>query len=227
MSLKRIAHLWSYKLPSYDFPTKREEQKGLAIALDFASSLNIPVDLSISSVDYCSWDGKKISAKYDPFDIVFHEVCHYIVAHPNRRKLIDFGLGRGPNSDRKNILPIRKTIIQPQNEEDIASLLAIIVQKHFNLPFSHTLDYQNWRQEEYLHRVLRRLNRRRFIDEQANFLPASITHLLNADQPVLNSPLFTTNRERNKNEIPQTEESPKNDSQTNARRARLSQISAL
>jgi NACalpha-BTF3-like transcription factor len=72
-----------------------------------------------------------------------HELAHYLVASPERRKEIDFGLGPGPESEKetKNLLGSNKS----SKEESEASLLGMIIENHVgHNPLSYTFQAHSW-----------------------------------------------------------------------------------
>jgi hypothetical protein len=50
--------------------------------------------------EFRNWDGEQINCKDMKDDLILHEISHYIVATPERRKIVDYGLGYGPNANR-------------------------------------------------------------------------------------------------------------------------------
>ena len=58
-----------------------------------------------------NWDGTALNGDTEAY-VILHEVAHFVLAPPERRCLVDFGLGPGPDTaeraaaERAAILPI-------------------------------------------------------------------------------------------------------------------------
>lgn len=65
---------------------------------DIISIYKIPVRFDRSPYDFCNFDGKNLNLKGLTAKEITHELCHYIVAPKEARKIPDFGLGGGPET---------------------------------------------------------------------------------------------------------------------------------
>ena len=119
-----------------------------------------------------SWDGQHLRADTEAFVLV-HEVAHFQLASPARRRMIDFGLGAGPDTidraaaERVAVL----TEIAGDREEAMVSLLGILWEVTLGHPALASFLDQNWlegagavRAAAHLTSVLRRLRVGGFID---------------------------------------------------------------
>lgn len=92
-----------------------------------------------------SWDGLRLRADTEAY-VLLHEIAHYQLASPARRKIIDFGLGPGPETgDRAGAE--RAAILAPaarEREEAAASLLGIIWETALGHPALASFLDQNW-----------------------------------------------------------------------------------
>src|SRR5207237_344943 len=73
-----------------------------------------------------NWDGTALDGDTEAY-VILHEVAHFVLAPPQRRRLIDFGLGPGPDT-RERIIAERAAVLPlPEREADEAeaSLLGI------------------------------------------------------------------------------------------------------
>lgn len=62
-----------------------------------AKTYGIPLRKNVDPKTNLNWDGKHINAKGMSEDGILHEIGHWIVAEPLRRKYPDYLLGPGPN----------------------------------------------------------------------------------------------------------------------------------
>ncbi|HXP75521.1 MAG TPA: hypothetical protein VN823_15355 [Stellaceae bacterium] len=120
-----------------------------------------------------SWDGQRLYAETEAFVLV-HEVAHFQLASPVRRRVIDFGLGAGPDTvdraaaDRVAML----TQIAGDREEAMVSLLGILWEVALGHPALASFLDQNWlenagtgRAAAHFTAVVRRLRDGGFMDE--------------------------------------------------------------
>ena len=90
------------------------------------------------------WDGVLLRVGNLYIDDVIHEICHYIIAPPSRRKHKDFGLGGGFNSKGwvKRIVSEHFAL----EEEELVCVLQWILM--YNLGYAKYITYtmydQNW-----------------------------------------------------------------------------------
>jgi hypothetical protein len=108
------------------------------------SRLIIPVKRvdTNSFVGDFQWDGKMITASR--CDNLLHDLAHYQCAHPDRRFKPDFGLGPGPDSFEYTTLASGVTQEESEFEEACASVLGMLWEIHFRLPFEYTVAYHRW-----------------------------------------------------------------------------------
>ena len=91
-ALARISEtVAAYDAP-YDTPAHRRE------AVDLASRVGIAT-LDEEPAAAFSWDGSVIRARSEAY-VVIHEIAHWQIAPPDRRGMVDFGLGAGPETGR-------------------------------------------------------------------------------------------------------------------------------
>jgi len=92
-----------------------------------------------------NWDGAALDGATEAY-VILHEAAHFVLAPPERRGLIDFGLGPGPDTaeraaaERAAILPI------PERDADeaVASLLGILWEAALGQPALASFLDQNW-----------------------------------------------------------------------------------
>jgi hypothetical protein len=92
-----------------------------------------------------NWDGAALNGATEAY-VILHEIAHFVLAPPERRTLVDFGLGPGPDTidrddaERAAVLPL------PAREEDeaAASLLGIIWEAALGQPALASFLDQNW-----------------------------------------------------------------------------------
>jgi hypothetical protein len=92
-----------------------------------------------------NWDGAALDGDTEAY-VILHEVAHFALAPPERRKLIDFGAGPGPDTrdragaERAAMLPI----LERELDEAMASLLGILWEAQFGQPALASFLDQNW-----------------------------------------------------------------------------------
>ncbi len=97
------------------------------------------------STSRLSWDGERLNADSEAF-VLTHEVAHFQLASPRRRRVSDFGLGAGPDTlDRA--AAERAAMLTPlagDREEAVVSLLGILWEVALGQPALASFLDQNW-----------------------------------------------------------------------------------
>jgi hypothetical protein len=92
-----------------------------------------------------NWDGTALDGATEAY-VILHEAAHFVLAPPERRRLVDFGLGPGPDTaaraaaERAAILPIAER----DADEAAASLLGILWEAALGQPALASFLDQNW-----------------------------------------------------------------------------------
>ena len=146
---------------------EHHRQQALALAREFG--MDIARGPGGSAI---SWDGERLYAETEAFVLV-HEVAHFQLASPARRRVIDFGLGAGPDTidraaaERAAML----TELAGDREEATVSLLGILWEARLGHPALASFLDQNWlegagseRSACHFTTVLRRLREGGFVD---------------------------------------------------------------
>jgi hypothetical protein len=119
------------------------EQHHLA-ALAFARGLGIPIHPERTPCRF-NWDGAALNGATEAY-VILHEVAHFVLAPPERRGLVEFGLGPGPDTldrdaaNRAAVLPL----LEREADEAAASLLGIIWETALGQPALASFLDQNW-----------------------------------------------------------------------------------
>ena len=87
--------------------------------------------------------------RFDASEEQSHEIGHWLLAHPTRRNLPEFGLDEMNN---------------PYREEALASVLGILLEREYGLDWRHTLAEHEWRDVDDVTRVLWKLRWAGLID---------------------------------------------------------------
>jgi len=92
-----------------------------------------------------SWDGQVLRSESEAW-VILHEIGHFQTAPPERRHLIDFGLGAGPETGRIADADAARAIDREtgDREEQLASLLGILWEVELGQPALLALQEQNW-----------------------------------------------------------------------------------
>ncbi|MDE1149643.1 MAG: hypothetical protein PW843_24085 [Azospirillaceae bacterium] len=129
-----------------------------------------------------SWDGRYIRTRSESY-VLIHEIGHWLVAPPERRNLLDFGLGAGPETGRiaEANAAIRADQETQIEEEALSSLIGILWEVELGQPAILAFLEQNWLEGwdrsaciENLAANLDLLRQRGLID--ANYRPISPEH---------------------------------------------------
>jgi hypothetical protein len=119
------------------------EQHRLA-AVAFARRCGIPVHPPGTACRF-NWDGAALDGDTEAY-VILHEIAHFVLAPPERRRLVDFGLGPGPDTidraaaERAAIMPL----LEREDDEAAASLLGIIWEAWLGQPALASFLDQNW-----------------------------------------------------------------------------------
>jgi hypothetical protein len=113
-------------------------------ALAWARRLGMAVHPSGTRCAF-NWDGAALDGETEAY-VILHEAAHFVLAPPERRRLIDFGLGPGPDTrdrtaaERAAVL----SIVERDEEEAAASLLGILWEAALGQPALASFLDQNW-----------------------------------------------------------------------------------
>jgi len=101
--------------------------------------------LDVDPKSHWTWDGANVAIRMEP-SVLIHEVAHYQCAAPDRRDVIDFGLGCGPESGRRQEADAVQTLFCPERdvEEALCSLLGILWEAELGQPAVLAFLEQNW-----------------------------------------------------------------------------------
>jgi hypothetical protein len=92
-----------------------------------------------------NWDGTALDGATEAY-VILHEAAHFVLAPPERRQLVDFGLGPGPDT-RDRETAERAAVLSPlarEEDEAAASLLGIIWEAELGQPALASFLDQNW-----------------------------------------------------------------------------------
>ena len=92
-----------------------------------------------------NWDGIALNGATEAY-VILHEAAHFVLAPSERRRLVDFGLGPGPDT-RDREAAARAAVLAPlarEEDEAAASLLGIIWEAKLGQPALASFLDQNW-----------------------------------------------------------------------------------
>jgi hypothetical protein len=92
-----------------------------------------------------NWDGAALKGATEAY-VILHEIAHFALAPPERRGLIDFGLGPGPDTKDRNAAESAAVVSPLAREQDeaAASLLGIVWEAELDQPALASFLDQNW-----------------------------------------------------------------------------------
>lgn len=137
-ALDRIAETVGLFEAPYD--TASHRRAGVALAARFG----IPTLDEAPSAAF-SWDGTAIRARSEAC-VLIHEIAHWQITPPARRRLADFGLGAGPETGSVAAANAARCVSDAEKERDelLASLLGILWEAALGQPAIHAFIEQNW-----------------------------------------------------------------------------------
>lgn len=121
-----------------------EAERHRLAALDFARAHEMAVHPEGTVCAY-NWDGGALDGDTEAY-VILHEVAHFVLAPPERRALIDFGLGPGPDTrDRAGAeRAVSVAVLEREADEAAASLLGILWEAELGQPALASFLDQNW-----------------------------------------------------------------------------------
>jgi hypothetical protein len=129
---------------SPDRAVGQEAEQHRVAALGIARAFGMPIHREGISCAF-NWDGTALCPATEAY-VILHEVAHFALAPPERRGLVDFGLGPGPDTlDR--VAAERAATLPPlerEADEAAASLLGIVWEATLGQPALASFLDQNW-----------------------------------------------------------------------------------
>src|SRR5215469_14576789 len=129
---------------SPDRATDFEAEQHRRAALSLAGGFGMAIHPERTQCLY-NWDGTALNGATEAY-VILHEIAHFALAPPERRRLIDFGLGPGPDTtDRQAAAAAaRLSPLESAEEEAAASLLGIVWEAELGQPALASFLDQNW-----------------------------------------------------------------------------------
>ena len=121
-----------------------EAERHRCAALSFARGFGTAVHPEGTTCAF-NWDGTALSGATEAY-VILHEVAHFVLAPPERRGLVEFGLGPGPDTVDREAAE-RAAVVSPlarEEDEARASLLGIIWEAQLGQPALASFLDQNW-----------------------------------------------------------------------------------
>jgi len=121
-----------------------EAEQHRVAALSLARGLGMAIHPHGVQCPY-NWDGTALNGATEAY-VILHEAAHFVLAPPERRTLIDFGLGPGPDTVDRQAAE-RASVLSPlarEEEEAAASLIGIIWEAELGQPALASFLDQNW-----------------------------------------------------------------------------------
>jgi hypothetical protein len=122
----------------------KEAERHCVAAVEFAKRCGVPVHPFDTACEF-NWDGVALNPATEAY-VILHEVAHFLLAPPERRKLVDFGLGPGPDTidrtaaERAACVPV----LEREADEALASLAGIVWEARLGQPALASFLDQNW-----------------------------------------------------------------------------------
>jgi hypothetical protein len=92
-----------------------------------------------------NWDGRALDGDTEAY-VILHEIAHFMLAPPERRRLADFGLGPGPDTTERAAAERAAVLsfLECEADEAAASLLGILWEATLGQPALASFLDQNW-----------------------------------------------------------------------------------
>ena len=121
-----------------------EAERHRQVALSLAGALGMEIYPEGAPCRF-NWDGTALNGATEAY-VILHEIAHFALASPERRSLIDFGLGPGPDTtDREAAAEVAALPpLDAAEEEAAASLLGIVWEAELGQPALASFLDQNW-----------------------------------------------------------------------------------
>jgi hypothetical protein len=138
IGFERIAATPAERAPAPLLEANRREALALAREFGMAAIAGAPAD-------GFHWDGAALRAESEPY-VLLHEVAHFQLAPPERRRAAEFGLGPGPDTLRRDEAKAAQLLfgLEREIEEAAASLLGILWEAALGHPALASFLDQNW-----------------------------------------------------------------------------------
>jgi hypothetical protein len=117
-----------------------------------------------------NWDGVALNGATEAY-VILHEIAHFMLASQERRHLIDFGLGPGPDTHdcEASLGAAVVPLLAREEDEAAASLLGVLWEARLGQPALASFLDQNWLEgldrsaSAHFSRVLHRLRRQELL----------------------------------------------------------------
>jgi hypothetical protein len=121
-----------------------EAQRHRLAALSFARGFGMAIHPEGTPCRF-NWDGAALNGATEAY-VILHEVAHFALAPLERRGLVEFGLGPGPDTLDRDTAE-RAAVVSPlarAEDESLASLLGIMWEAGLGQPALASFVDQNW-----------------------------------------------------------------------------------
>ncbi|MBV9964902.1 MAG: elongation factor P hydroxylase [Alphaproteobacteria bacterium] len=124
--------------------TGSEAERHRRQALQVAAHLGISVHQPGTQPGF-NWDGAALDGGTEAY-VILHEIAHFVLAPLERRRLVDFGLGPGPDTRERTAAEVAAVLplIEREADEAEASLLGILWEAALGQPALASFLDQNW-----------------------------------------------------------------------------------
>ena len=131
-------------IPDGDLMTLSTDERHRADGVELCRQFGFGI-LDVDPKSHFTWDGQNVAIRMEP-SVLIHEVGHYQLAAPERRAVLDFGLGCGPESGKREEADAVQTLFCPERdvEEALCSLLGILWEAELGHPAILAFLEQNW-----------------------------------------------------------------------------------
>jgi hypothetical protein len=132
------------RVTSPDRAVGQEAEQHRFAALSVARSFGVAIHPEGMPCRF-NWDGAALLGATEAY-VILHEVAHFALAPPERRGLVEFGLGPGPDTLDRVAAECAATLplLEREADEAAASLLGIVWEAALGQPALASFLDQNW-----------------------------------------------------------------------------------
>ena len=129
---------------SPDRAVAAEAERHRCAALSLARGFGMAIQPETAPCRF-NWDGAALNGATEAY-VILHEVAHFALAPPERRGLVEFGLGPGPDTVDRDTAEHAAvlSLLQREADEAAASVLGIVWEAALGQPALASFLDQNW-----------------------------------------------------------------------------------
>jgi len=135
----------------YGYKPITDVAKARLVVFRLFKRVRIPYTLLKRPGEGFAWDGEKFNFKDVRVSDMVHHFAHYLIASKDQRRVPEFGLGDGFDTGARVLANrARMNGLIYNEQEEMASMLGIFIERQLELPWKRTYVEHNWTDCDYL-----------------------------------------------------------------------------